>query len=43
MTEDHSSDEEEYQQNEVISSLDLEVFYSQYEVLKKTYLFQRFT
>jgi|TARA_B110000285_G_C15072154_1_gene588601 DNA-directed RNA polymerase subunit K/omega len=38
MTEDHSSDEEEYQQNEVISSLDLEVFYSQYEVLKKTYL-----
>jgi len=38
MTEDHSSDEEEYQQNEVISSLDLEVFYSQYKVLKKTYL-----
>ena len=36
MTEE--SDEEEYQQNEVISSLDLEVFYSQYEVLKKTYL-----
>jgi len=38
MSEDHSSDEEEYQQNEVISSLDLEVFYSQYEDLKKTYL-----
>jgi len=38
MSEDHSSDEEEYQPNEVISSLDLEVFYSQYEDLKKTYL-----
>mgnify|MGYP006158040231 CR=1 FL=1 len=36
MTEE--SDEEEYQQNEVINSLDLETFYANYDNLKKAYI-----
>jgi DNA-directed RNA polymerase subunit K/omega len=38
MEKDNSSDEEEYQQNEVISSLDLETFYSNYDNLRKGYI-----
>jgi DNA-directed RNA polymerase subunit K/omega len=38
MDEDNSSDEEEYQQNEVINSLDLETFYANYDILRKDYI-----
>ena len=36
MTEE--SDEEEYQQNEVINSLDLETFYANYDIWRKDYI-----
>ena len=38
MEEGNSSDEEEYQQNEVISSIDQETFYANYDMLRKTYI-----
>ena len=38
MEEVNSSDEEEYQQNEVITSLDQETFYANYDNIRKTYI-----
>jgi len=38
MEEENSSDEEEYQPNDSISSLDLETFYKNYDTLKATYI-----
>jgi DNA-directed RNA polymerase subunit K/omega len=38
MDEENSSDEEEYQHNEYVSSLDLESFYTNYDNLIKNYI-----